>query len=307
MQNVKNVLITGGSGLIGKRLTELLVKKGYEVAHLGRSKKNNGVKSFIWDIDQQKMEEKSFENIDTIVHLAGAGIADKRWNKERKQEILQSRTESTRLLKSTLQKRQHHVKTFIAASAIGFYGFEDAEKDFKESDAAGKDFTAQVTTAWENETDKVRDLGLRTVKIRIGIVLSEQGGALEKLATPIKLMAGAPLGSGDQYLSWIHIDDVCSIFIKAIEDNSMQGAYNAVAPYPVTNQTMTKAIAKTLHKPLLLPHVPAFVLKLIVGEMAEIVINGAKVSSNKIQKAGYNFQFKTLQSALNNLLLNRDA
>lgn len=303
MQNLNKVLITGGSGLIGKRLTELLIKKGYEVAHLGRSKKNNnGVHSFTWDIKQQKMEVESIRDVQTIVHLAGAGIADKRWNKERKQEILQSRIESSRLLKSTLAMGGHHVKNFIAASAIGYYGFEHGEKVFKETDAAGKDFSAQVTTAWEKENDNLTDLGLRTVKIRIGIVLSDQGGALEKLATPIKLMAGAPLGTGDQYLSWIHIDDVCNIFIKAIEDTSMQGVYNAVAPVPVTNKEMTKAIAKTLNKPLVLPPVPGFVIKMIVGQMAEIVLNGARVSSKKIEHTGFHFQYETLESALINLL-----
>lgn len=307
MENVKNILITGGSGLIGTRLTELLLSKGYQVSCLGRTIKTQHVKTFLWNIDEQRIEENAFLNVHTIIHLAGAGISDKRWTQKRKQEILESRTKSTRLLKDELNKRTHHIKNFISASAIGYYGFEDYEKEFVESDKPGKDYTAKVTHEWENEVDKIATLGLRVVKIRTGIVLSNQGGALTKLARPIKLMAGAPLGSGKQYLSWIHIDDLCNIYIKGIEDNSMEGAFNAAAPNPVTNKMFTQVLAKVLHKPLFLPNVPAFVLKLIVGEMAEIVINGAKVSSNKIQKAGFNFQFKTLQSALNNLLLNRDA
>lgn len=307
MENVKNILITGGSGLIGTRLTELLLSKGYQVSCLGRTIKTQHVKTFLWNIDEQRIEENAFLNVHTIIHLAGAGISDKRWTQKRKQEILESRTKSTRLLKDELNKRTHHIKNFISASAIGYYGFEDYEKEFVESDKPGKDYTAKVTHEWENEVDKIATLGLRVVKIRTGIVLSNQGGALTKLARPIKLMAGAPLGSGKQYLSWIHIDDLCNIYIKGIEDNSMEGTYNAAAPNPVTNKMFTQVLAKVFHKPLFLPNVPAFVLKLIVGEMAEIVINGAKVSSNKIQKAGFNFQFKTLQSALNNLLLNRDA
>lgn len=303
MENVKNILITGGSGLIGTRLTELLLSKGYQVSCLGRTIKTQHVKTFLWNIDEQRIEENAFLNVHTIIHLAGAGISDKRWTQKRKQEILESRTKSTRLLKDELNKRTHHIKNFISASAIGYYGFEDYEKEFVESDKPGKDYTAKVTHEWENEVDKIATLGLRVVKIRTGIVLSNQGGALTKLARPIKLMAGAPLGSGKQYLSWIHIDDLCNIYIKGIEDNSMEGAYNAAAPNPVTNKMFTQVLAKVLHKPLFLPNVPAFILKIILGEMADIVLNGSKISSKNIQGRGFNFQFKTLESALRDLFL----
>lgn len=303
MENVKNILITGGSGLIGTRLTELLLSKGYQVSYLGRTIKTQHVKTFLWNIDEQRIEENAFLNVHTIIHLAGAGISDKRWTQKRKQEILESRTKSTRLLKDELNKRTHHIKNFISASAIGYYGFEDYEKEFVESDKPGKDYIAKVTHAWENEVDKIATPGLRIVKIRTGIVLSNQGGALIKLARPIKLVAGAALGSGKQYLSWIHIDDLCNIFIKSIEDNSMEGAYNAAAPNPVTNKMFTQVLAKVLHKPLFLPNVPAFVLKIILGEMADIVLNGSKISSKKIQSRGFNFQFKTLESALRDLFL----
>ena len=303
MENVKNILITGGSGLIGTRLTELLLSKGYQVSCLGRTIKTQHVKTFLWNIDEQRIEENAFLNVHTIIHLAGAGISDKRWTQKRKQEILESRTKSTRLLKDELNKRTHHIKNFISASAIGYYGFEDYEKEFVESDKPGKDYTAKVTNEWENEVDKIATLGLRVVKIRTGIVLSNQGGALTKLARPIKLMAGAPLGSGKQYLSWIHIDDLCNIYIKGIEDNSMEGAYNAAAPNPVTNKMFTQVLAKVLHKPLFLPNVPAFILKIILGELADFVLNGSKISSKNIQGRGFNFQFKTLESALRDLFL----
>ena len=289
--------------MIGTRLTELLLSKGYQVSCLGRTIKTQHVKTFLWNIDEQRIEENAFLNVHTIIHLAGAGISDKRWTQKRKQEILESRTKSTRLLKDELNKRTHHIKNFISASAIGYYGFEDYEKEFVESDKPGKDYTAKVTNEWENEVDKIATLGLRVVKIRTGIVLSNQGGALTKLARPIKLMAGAPLGSGKQYLSWIHIDDLCNIYIKGIEDSSMEGAYNAAAPNPVTNKMFTQVLAKVLHKPLFLPNVPAFILKIILGELADFVLNGSKISSKNIQGRGFNFQFKTLESALRDLFL----
>lgn len=300
MENVKNVLITGGSGLIGSRLTELLADRGYQVSHLGRARKNQGVKTFLWDIGQQSIDPEAFKEIDTIIHLAGAGVADKRWTLKRKREILESRTKSTRLLRDKLKTETHTIQNFISASGINYYGFGDDEV-FTESDKPGKDFLSIVTQEWENEVDQIAKPGLRVVKIRIGFVLSNRGGALKKLAKPIKLMAGAPLGSGQQYISWIHIDDLCKLFIKVIEDSSMQGAYNGVGPYSVTNKTLTEAIATTLHKPLLLPNIPGFVLKIILGEMAEIVLNGSRISSQKIQDAGFSFQYKTLEDALEDL------
>src|SRR6185369_8414397 len=174
----------------------------------------------------------------------------------------------------------HPIKTFVSASAIGYYGFED-DKVFIEEDKPGADFLAQVTWQWENEINKIIELGLRVVKIRIGIVLSKEGGALNEMAKPIKLGVGSPLGTGKQFLSWIHIDDLCQMFMKAIEDEKMNGAYNATTNW-CTNEEMTRAIAIILKKPLWLPAVPSFVLKTILGEMANIVLNGSKVSSEKI-------------------------
>lgn len=303
MQDVKNILITGGSGLIGRRLTELLQQKGYGVSHLGRTKKNEGVKTFLWNIDRQTIDPDAFENIDTIIHLAGAGVSDKRWTRKRKEEILESRTKSTGLLKDRLEAGSHTVRRFISASGISYYGFGGNEKEFLESDKPAEDFLAKVAVAWEDGADEIARLGLRVVKIRIGFVLSGRGGALKKMARPVKLFAGAPLGSGNQYISWIHLDDLCNLFIKAIEDASMLGAYNGVGPYAVTNRSLTKAIAKTLHRPLLLPNIPGFVLKIILGGMAEIVLNGSKVSSRKIQDAGFCFQYNILEEALENALL----
>jgi uncharacterized protein len=304
---VAKILITGASGLIGKRLTEILSARGHQISHLGRSGKSSGaVKKFRWDVGKRFIEEGALENIDIIVHLAGAGIADKPWSDGRKREILESRTLSTRLLFQELKKGNHQVKAFVSASAIGYYGFEDESTLLTEDAPAGNDYLAQVVRKWEEEVDQVSTLGLRVVKIRTGIVLSEAGGALAEMVKPVKFYVGAPLGTGEQNLSWIHIDDLCFLFSKAIEDPSFSGPYNGVGPYPVTNSEFTKAIAQTLRKPLLLPKVPGFVLKLLLGEMAALVLRGSRVSSEKIRSKGFQFKFDTVESALNDLLNNKN-
>jgi uncharacterized protein len=296
------ILITGASGLIGSRLTELLLQKGDQVVHLGRSKKTGNVPSFIWDVEKKSMDTKALEGIDTIFHLAGAGVADKRWTAARKKEILDSRVNSSRLLFETLKNENHSVKNFVCASAIGYYGFGMGDEIFTEESKAGEGFLAEVTRQWEEETNPIATLGLRLVKLRIGIVLSEKGGALAEMVKPIKLSIGSSLGTGQQYLSWIHIDDLCGLFIKAMEDEKMHGPYNAVTNW-ATNADFTKAIATVLKKPLWLPSIPSFIMKIILGEMANIVLNGSKVSSEKIKQAGFQFKFTELKGALEDLVV----
>ncbi len=298
----KKILITGASGLIGERLTELLLAQGHSVSHLGRTKKEGKVPSFVWDIQTGNLDVSAFRDIDTIIHLAGAGIADKRWTAARKKEILESRTKSTLLLLQTLKNNSHAVSTFISASAIGYYGFSNDEKVFTEEDTNGCDFLAEVTKQWENEADKISSLGVRVATIRIGIVLSEKGGALKEMVEPIKFGIGSPLGTGNQFLSWIHIDDLCRIFMKAVEDENVIGTYNGVSDW-CTNETMTRTIASALNKPLWLPNVPSFVLKLILGEMADMVLKGSKISSEKIKQAGFQFKFLRLEDSVKNLML----
>ncbi|MFM9839885.1 MAG: TIGR01777 family oxidoreductase [Cyclobacteriaceae bacterium] len=296
------ILITGASGLIGSRLTELLLRKGHHVSHLGRSKRVGSVSSFVWDVEKKSIDLQALEGVDTIINLAGAGVADKRWTTQRKKEILESRTHSTQLLFETLKNQKHSVKTLVGASAIGYYGFGLHDEVFTEESNAGNDFLASVTKQWEEETDRIASLGVRLVKLRIGIVLSEKGGALIEMAKPIRLGVGSPLGTGQQYLSWIHIDDLCAMFIKAMEDEKMQGAYNAVGNGWITNEELTKAIARVLKKPLWLPTVPAFAMKIVLGEMADIVLNGSKISSEKIQKTGFQLKYAEVDGALRNLL-----
>ncbi len=299
---MSKILITGATGLIGTRLTEVLQHGGHTVMHLSRRKRDGAIQTWEWNIDKHFVEEGAFDGVDTIIHLAGAGIADKPWTKARKRELLESRTHSTRLLYEELKRRNHTVTSFISASAIGYYGFADENRMLVETNSPGTDFLAGVVKKWEDEIDQISELNIRVAKLRVGVVLTMEGGALKEIAKPVKLYAGAPLGSGNQYISWIHIDDLCRVFVNAAESPSFRGAYNAVAPHPVTNRELTKAIAHTLGKPLILPAVPAFALKLVFGEMADLVLKGSKVSSKKLEETGFDFKYPSVDKALASLL-----
>lgn len=293
---MKNILITGGSGLVGQRITELLEKKGYEVAWLSRSQQ--GRKSFLWDVENKEIDPQAIEWADAIIHLAGAGVAEKRWTPERKKLILDSRTHSTQLLFSAIEKAEKKPSTFISASAVGFYGFNTGTTLVDEGSKAGSDFLAEVVIAWEHEVKKIEALHLRTVLLRIGIVLDAEGGALGEMLKP---PVAAPLGSGDQWMSWIHIEDLANMFVFALEKTTLQGIYNAVGPNPATNQQLTKEAAAAKGKPYIGIGVPGFALKLVLGEMAAMVLGGNRVSSQKIQKAGFEFEFPELKGALNEI------
>lgn len=297
----KNILITGGSGLVGKRLSDLLASQGHAVSHLSRSSGQGPYKTYQWDIPKGYIDPKAVETCDAIIHLAGAGVFDKRWTEEYKKEIRTSRIDSTKLLKNYLTTSENKVTSFISASAIGIYGNDTGSEWITEEYPFGKEFLAEVTHHWEQAAASFPNT-IRTVNLRIGIVMAENGGALESLAQPIRLGVGAPIGKGSQFVSWIHIDDLCRMFSYALE-HAINGIYNAVAPTPETNATVTKLIAKQLHRPLWLPNIPSFAMKLIVGsEQAQILLGGNRVSSEKIQKEGFNFTYTSLESALKNLL-----
>jgi len=297
------VLITGGTGLIGTRLTELLLEKGYEVCYLSRHKSDNPkVPTYLWNVKDQYIENDALSNTDHIIHLAGAGIAESRWNRKRKKELYDSRILSSKLLYEKLKTISNKVKAVISASAIGYYG-NTGDQLITEEAPVANDFLGNLCRDWENAIRQVEGLNIRVVVLRIaGMALTRKGGGLPKMAQPIKYFIGAPLGSGRQYLSWIHLDDLCKMFIRAIENNEMKGIYNAVAPEPVTNAQLTKAIAKKLHRPLLLPNIPKFVLKIILGEMGGILVGGSKISSAKIQKKRFQFQYPELDEALGNIM-----
>lgn len=303
MVQPKRILITGATGLIGTRLTSLLLEKGYEVAHLSRSRRpGSAVPVFLWDPSRNEMDEQSTRNIDVVIHLAGAGIAEKRWTERRKKEILESRTRSADLIRRTISGQQHQIRTFISASGIDYYGAKDTGAPYQESSPpGGETFMSQVAIAWEKEADAFSEMGMRVVKIRTGVALSRESVALRKIALPVKLFVGAPLGTGNQYFNWIHLEDLCGIYLKAIEDLSMRGAYNAVAPDPVTNRELTKTIADVLGRTLWLPAVPGFVVRLIAGEVAEVVLTGGEVAADKIRQEGFVFRFDTLRSALTDI------
>lgn len=301
MSGTKNILITGASGLIGSRLTELLLQKGYHVSHLSRSPRLGTVPVFAWDVKRGTMDYSALEGVDAIIHLAGTGIAEKPWTENRKREIVESRVQSTRLLIRELERRSHGVKTFLSASAIGFYGFGGTEW-FDEESPAGDDFLASVTRRWEEESSLAEGLGIRVAKVRIGIVLADSGGALKAMTTPIKFHIGAPLGSGNQFISWIHLDDVCRLFIHLLENSQLSGAYNATAPEPATNRDFTNAVANVLGRRIWLPAIPEFVLKTLLGEMASLVLTGCRVSCDKARRSGFDHEYKHLTGALEALL-----
>lgn len=294
---MEQILITGGSGLVGQRITAQLEKKGYKVAWLSRSAQA-GRKSFIWDVDKQQIDPEAIEWADAIIHLAGAGVAEKRWTAARKKLILESRTQSTRLLYDTLAKAKKRPNTFISASAVGYYGFNTGTALMDETADPGADFLAEVVKAWELEVKQMESLDIRTVLLRIGIVLDAEGGALGEMLKP---PVAAPLGSGDQWMSWIHSEDLAKMFVFALEKTTLQGVYNAVGPNPATNQQLTKEAALAKGKTYLGIGVPAFVLNLILGEMADMVLGGNRVSSQKIQKAGFQFEFDELSAALKDI------
>ena len=282
--------------MVGQQITELLEKKGYEVAWLSRS--TQGRKTFLWNVEKEQIDPKAIEWADAIIHLAGAGVAEKRWTPERKKLILESRTQSTQLLFSAIEKAENKPSAFISASAVGFYGFNTGTALVDENSRPGSDFLAEVVVDWENEVKKIESLQLRTVLLRIGIVLDAEGGALGEMLKP---PVAAPLGSGDQWMSWIHIEDLARMFVFALEKTTLQGVFNAVSPHPATNQQLTKEAASAKRKPYLGIGVPGFALKLVLGEMAAMVLGGNRVSSQKIQKAGFEFEFPELKSALKDI------
>lgn len=299
---MKNILISGGTGLLGTAISAELKKQGFEIAYLSRSSGSyKGNQKFVWNISKGELDEAAIKWADVIIHLAGAGIADKAWTAKRKKEILDSRVDSTELIYKKLKEVENKVQKVVCASAIGFYGFADANVKFKESDEAANDFLATVTRKWEEAEQKIADLKVPLSIVRIGVVLSNNGGALPKLMQPVKYGVGAPVGNGKQILSWIHIADLANIFIHLMKENQ-PGIFNAVAPNPLSNAGMTRVIARKMKRPLILPNVPGFVLKLALGEMADVVLKGSWVESEKIISTGFKFKYPEIEEALDDLI-----
>jgi uncharacterized protein (TIGR01777 family) len=295
---MNKVLITGGTGFLGKHLNTHLRKDGNDISILSR--KISGDSTYAWNVENNFIDPNALKKTNTIIHLAGASIADKRWTRSYKKEIVESRIKSTNLLYDALKKYPHAVDTFISVSAIGFYGNTGdvwAEEEFH----AKEDFLAQTCHEWEKAAAQIGSLGIRLVTFRIGLVLSKDDGILPVLIRPVKYFAGAPLGSGNQYMSWIHIDDLCRMFSYAIQNKNFHGVYNAVAPSPVTQKEFLQKIAAVLHRPLWPIKVPPVLLNLILGEKASIVLNGQRVSSEKIRMSGFNYLHTDLSKVLTEL------
>lgn len=303
----QTVLITGGTGLVGKALTKVLVKKGYAVIILTRDitgkKAEPGIGYAAWNVAKQEIDITALQQADYIIHLAGAGVVDKRWTDAYKKEIVNSRTESSRLIYETLKNNTNKVKVIVSASATGWYGADtDPVKPFTETDEADESFLGNTCRLWEASIEPVTTLGKRLVILRTGIVLSNDGGALVEFNKPMGFGVAAILGSGKQIVSWLHIDDLCGMYIAGIENENLSGSYNAVAPNPVSNKTLTLRLAKALKKKFYIAvNVPAFVLKILMGQSSIEVLKSVTVSCKKILDSGFEFKFKTIDPALEDL------
>ncbi|TDX09542.1 TIGR01777 family oxidoreductase [Flavobacterium sp. S87F.05.LMB.W.Kidney.N] len=300
----QNVLLTGGSGFIGKHLTDTLLEAGYSVSILSRSERENSpsITYYKWDLNKNYIDENAVLNADYIIHLAGEGIVEKRWTDKRKKELLESRIKPIDLIFSVLEQNNKKLNAFISASAVGIYGAVTSHKICTENTPPADDFLGSICQKWESTVDKIDSLEIRTVKIRTGIVLGKNEGFLKKMIPTFKSGFGSVLGSGKQYLSWIHIDDLCNIYLKSIEDEKLKGAYNACITDNTTNSSFSKTLANLFGYSIWLPKVPPFILKIFLGEMSEAVLTGQRVSSEKIQKTGFEFQFTDLEKALINCI-----
>jgi len=300
------ILITGGSGLIGMALCKLLVEQKHRVIVLSRSHREpgNGIEYAKWDIDKGIIDQNAIEQSEIIIHLAGAGVADARWTASRKKEIRESRTKSAALIVRALKDYSNKIHTVVSASAIGWYGrdHQKAPVPFSENDQPSAGFLAETCRLWEESIEPVSALGKRLVILRTGIVLSNEGGALPEFKRSLKFGIAAILGSGKQMISWIHMDDLCRIYIESIRNPAIAGIYNAVAPEPCTNKRLMLELAKRKRgNNFLSVHVPSFALKIIMGEMSMEVLKSTTVSSRKIHQTGFQFQFPTIGAALRDL------
>ncbi|MEO6037462.1 MAG: TIGR01777 family oxidoreductase [Saprospiraceae bacterium] len=294
------VLLAGGSGLIGRRLHELLHLRGYTVRLLSRNPK--GTDQFRWQPDQGVLDDAALQDLDYVINLAGEGIAEHRWTDERKREIIDSRVKSAHLLRDSFERLNIRPKAYLSASAIGYYG-NSGERRMREIDPPVEDsFMVQCCQAWEQAADEVAALGIRTVKFRIGVVLAKEGGALLEFIKPLRFGLGTYFADGRAWYSWVHRNDLCRAFVWAMENEAMSGVYNMVAPQPERIKPLVQTAARAMGKRALIVAVPAFALHLALGEMSGVVLNSNLVSDDKIRAAGFVFEYPELSGALQDIL-----
>jgi uncharacterized protein (TIGR01777 family) len=292
----KTVLVAGGSGFIGSRLVERLQAEGHRVRLLTRTPRAEH--HFGWNPADGQIDDEAVRGADVVINLAGAGIAEKRWTPERKKLIISSRVDSARVLGQAFRRLQHLPQVYLAASAIGYYG-NSGERLMTENDPpADQGFLSTSTVAWEQATETIAAMGIRTVTLRIGIVLEQSGGALREIIRPLRWGIGAYFGDGQAWYSWIHRDDVCRMFLWAMDTTGAEGIYNAAAPNPVRNRELVRATARAMGRRALLMPAPVFALRVLLGEMADVVLNSTRVSADKVRQEGFSFQFPTLEEAL---------
>ncbi len=297
------ILITGGSGLVGRELTAVLQQQGHDVAWLSsRHWLKSNIPISEYNYSSGEIDKEELKSAEVIIHLAGANVGEKKWSKKRQKLIMDSRVKTAELIFNTLKDTDHQLKAFISASAVGYYGAVTTENIFNEESAAGSDFLSSVCRHWEKAADAFTSLGVRVVKVRSSVVLSRSGGALEKIIPPFKFGANVVLGSGKQYMPWIHIDDLCNIYLKAVEDENMHGVYNAAAPEHTDYSNFMQQLKPYFKRVFLNVKVPAFALRLVFGKMAVLLLDGSRVEAQKIVKSGFQFKFPTLKMAFDHLL-----
>lgn len=301
---MSKILIAGGTGLVGTRLSNLLNDQGEEVVHLSRKKNPSApYPTFVWDSQKQFIEEEAFENVAYIINLAGAGIADRLWTSSRKKLLLDSRVQTTDLLSKYIQQLEHPPKAFLSAAAIGIYGDRGNEELTEATEIGQKGFMVECCAKWEAAINRfAKKTGIRTATFRIGIVLSTKGGALPKMLLPLKFFTASYFGDGSQWYSWIHIDDVCQLFIHALQNEKIKGTYNATTPNPLTNKDLTKRMVKALGKRAIVLPAPKATLRMGMGEMADVVLNSNKVLPKRLESTSFQFQFPTFEAAVKDVV-----
>mgnify|MGYP002639546011 CR=1 FL=1 len=295
------VLISGGTGLVGQAITAILDNNHYEVAYLSRSKKETARKIFLWNPEKAEIDPEAIEYADVIIHLAGENISSGQWTVAQKKKIISSRVESTKLLENAIQSADKKPVAFVSASAIGYYGSITTDKVFSEGDAAGKDFLAETVIKWENSVKQIHQIGIPTAILRIGVVMSKKGGALPKMLLPVKWGIGSAIGTGKQWVPWIALEDLARLFLFVIESRISKTSskdltiYNAVSPSEINNRDLMKQLAKALNKPFFMPAVPGFIFKMLYGEMSTILLEGSRVSAQKLQEEGFKFNTSKIE------------